>query len=178
MSAGGGFTRTGIATIVDMDSREIEVDVNEAYINRVHDGQKVESILDAYPDWRIPGHVISIVPTADRQKATVRVRIAFDQLDARILPDMGIKVSFYEPATAAAPKQGVKIPEKALVKDGTATYVWLVRDSTVQKHPVKAGAAAGGEVSIVDGLQGGEVVVVDPPGRLRDGGAVELKAAK
>jgi RND family efflux transporter MFP subunit len=178
MSAGGGFTRTGIATIVDMDSREIEVDVNEAYINRVHDGQKVESILDAYPDWRIPGHVISIVPTADRQKATVRVRIAFDQLDARILPDMGIKVSFYEPATAAAPKQGAKIPDKALVKDGTATYVWLVRDSTVQKHPVKAGTAAGGEVSILDGLQGGEVVVVDPPARLRDGGPVELKAAK
>jgi len=178
MSAGGGFTRTGIATIVDMDSREIEVDVNEAYINRVHDGQKVESILDAYPDWRIPGHVISIVPTADRQKATVRVRIAFDQLDARILPDMGIKVSFFEPQSATAPKQGPKIPDKALVQDGSATYVWLVRDSTVQKHPVRAGAAQGGEVPILDGLQGGEVVVVDPSARLRDGGAVELKAAK
>ena len=178
MSAGGGFTRTGIATIVDMDSREIEVDVNEAYINRVHAGQKVESILDAYPDWRIPGHVISIVPTADRQKATVRVRIAFDQLDARILPDMGIKVSFFEPQTAAVPKQGPKIPDKALVKDGAETYVWLVRDSTVQKHPVKAGPAEGGEVAILGGLQGGEVVVVDPPGRLRDGAAVELQAAK
>ncbi|HET7204845.1 MAG TPA: efflux RND transporter periplasmic adaptor subunit, partial [Steroidobacteraceae bacterium] len=94
ISAGGGYTRTGIATLVDMDSREVEVDVNEAYINRVRAGQPVECVLDAYPDWRVPAHVISIVPTADRQKATVRVRIALDQLDPRILPDMGIKVSF------------------------------------------------------------------------------------
>ncbi len=98
MSAGGSYTRTGVATVVDMDSREVEVDVNEAYINRVISGQKVECVLDAYPDWKIPGHVISIVPTADRQKATVRVRIGLDQLDPRILPDMGIKVSFLEDA--------------------------------------------------------------------------------
>ncbi len=96
ISAGGGFTRTGIATVVDMDSREIEVDVNEAFINRVKAGQKTEAVLDAYPDWTIPSHVINIVPTADRQKATVRVRIGFDQLDPRILPDMGVKVSFLE----------------------------------------------------------------------------------
>ena len=96
ISAGGGFTRTGIATIVDMDSREIEVDVNEAFINRVKANQKTEAVLDAYPDWIIPSHVINIVPTADRQKATVRVRIAFDELEPRILPDMGVKVSFLE----------------------------------------------------------------------------------
>jgi len=177
MSAGGGYTRTGIATIVDMDSREIEVDVNEAYINRVHAGQTIESTLDAYPDWKIPGHVISIVPTADRQKATVRVRIAFDQLDPRILPDMGIKVSFLEPEQAARSSQGVTIPESALVKDGEATFVWLVRDAKVEKRAVKAGASEDGQVTVTDGLRGGEVVVIEPPGRLRDGSAVELQAA-
>jgi RND family efflux transporter MFP subunit len=92
----GGFTRTGIATVVDMSSLEIEVDVNEAFINRVADGQPVEAVLDAYPDWRIPARVISIVPTADRQKATVKVRIGFDALDPRILPEMGVQVWFME----------------------------------------------------------------------------------
>ena len=111
ISAGGGFTRTGIATVVDMDSREIEVDVNEAFINRVKDKQKTEAVLDAYPDFVIPSHVINIVPTADRQKATVRVRIGFDTLEPRILPDMGVKVSFLEDrpvegAQAAAPRAG------------------------------------------------------------------------
>ena len=177
ISAGGGYTRTGIATIVDMGSREVEVDVNEAYINRVHEAQRVESTLDAYPDWKIPGHVISIVPTADRQKATVRVRIAFDQLDPRILPDMGIKVSFFEPEQATKQERGPKIPAAALVKEGSTTYVWLVRDAKVEKRAVRSGAVEGGQVTIADGLKGGEVVVVDPPGRLRDGAAVELQAA-
>ncbi|MGZ5488810.1 MAG: efflux RND transporter periplasmic adaptor subunit, partial [Candidatus Aminicenantales bacterium] len=101
ISAGGGFTRTGIATIVDMDSIEIEVDVNESYIARVLPGQRVEAVLDAYPDWRIPASVRTIIPTADRQKATVKVRIAFDKLDPRILPDMGVKVSFLAGEQAA-----------------------------------------------------------------------------
>ncbi len=102
MSAGGGFTRTGIATIVDMDSREIELDVNESFINRVKTDQKTQAVLDAYPDWNIPSHVIKIVPAADRQKATVRVRVGFDQLDPRILPDMGVKVSFLEDSNSDA----------------------------------------------------------------------------
>ncbi|MEX0298746.1 MAG: efflux RND transporter periplasmic adaptor subunit [Kordiimonas sp.] len=93
-SAGGGFTRTGICTIVDMDSLEIEVDVNEAFIGRVFEGQKVEANLDAYPNWRIPASVIAVIPTADRAKATVRVRIRIEEKDARILPDMGVKVAF------------------------------------------------------------------------------------
>ncbi len=93
-SAGGGFTRTGICTIVDMNSLEIEVDVNEAFIGRVFEGQKVEGRLDAYPDWTIPASVIAVIPTADRAKATVRVRIRIDSKDARILPDMGVKVAF------------------------------------------------------------------------------------
>jgi RND family efflux transporter MFP subunit len=176
VSAGGGFTRTGIATIVDMDSREVEVDVNEAYINRVSDDQKVESILDAYPDWKIPGHVISIVPTADRQKATVRVRIGIDQLDPRILPDMGIKVSFLEPARAARTATGPHVPENAVAKDGDSRFVWLVRDGKVEKHAVKVGDAKDGQVVVIDGLQGGETLVVDAPRRLRDGSAVDLKA--
>ncbi len=95
-SAGGGFTRTGICTIVDMDSLEIEVDVNEAFIGRVHDGQDVKAVLDAYPDLTIPARVIATVPTANRDKATVRVRIAILDKDKRILPDMAIKVSFAE----------------------------------------------------------------------------------
>lgn len=93
-SAGGGFTRTGICTIVDMDSLEIEVDVNEAFIGRVFEGQKVEANLDAYPNWTIPASVIAVIPTADRAKATVRVRIRIEEKDARILPDMGVKVAF------------------------------------------------------------------------------------
>jgi RND family efflux transporter MFP subunit len=93
-SAGGGFTRTGICTLVDMSSLEIEVDVNEAFIGRVKPGQKVQATLDAYPEWKIPARVVAIIPAADRSKATVRVRIGFDQLDPRILPDMGVSVSF------------------------------------------------------------------------------------
>jgi RND family efflux transporter MFP subunit len=178
MSAGGGFTRTGVATIVDMDSREVEVDVNEAYINRVLAGQKVECVLDAYPDWKIPGHVISIVPTADRQKATVRVRIGLDELDPRILPDMGIKVSFLEDATGAQQASMPEIPANAVVSDDGATFVWMVRDGKAEKQAVKVAAARSGAVPVIDGLEGGEVIVVDPPRRLRAGAAVELKAAQ
>jgi RND family efflux transporter MFP subunit len=177
MSAGGGYTRTGIATIVDMDSREVEVDVNEAYINRVRAGQQAECVLDAYPDWKIPAHVISIVPTADRQKATVRVRIGLDQLDPRILPDMGIKVSFLEDTAAAATPPQIRAPANALVRKDDATWVWVVRDGKVERRAVATGEERDGEVPVSDGLQGGETLVVDAPGRLREGRAVELKAA-
>jgi RND family efflux transporter MFP subunit len=178
ISAGGGYTRTGVATIVDMDSREVEVDVNEAYINRVRAGQKVEGVLDAYPDWKIPAHVISIVPTADRQKATVRVRIALDQLDPKILPDMGIKVSFLETGAAAVAVSAPQVPADAVVADKeSSSYVWVVRDGKVEKRTVRAGAARDGQVPITQGLQGGEAVVIDPPRRLREGAAVELQAA-
>ena len=177
MSAGGGYTRTGIATLVDMDSREVEVDVNEAYINRVRSGQKVECVLDAYPDWKVPAHVISIVPTADRQKATVRVRIGLDQLDLRILPDMGIKVSFLEEAGSASSTPQVRVPATALVRRDDATFVWVVRDGKVERREVEAGAEdRDGQLPVVKGLAGGETVVLDAPARLRDGRAVELKA--
>ncbi len=177
MSAGGGFTRTGVATIVDMDSREIEVDVNESYINRVSAGQKVEGVLDAYPDLKIPAHVISIVPTADRQKATVRVRIGLDQLDPRILPDMGIKVSFLEDTAQAAAKAAFEVPAGAVAREGDAAFVWVVRDGKVERRAVTAGPARDGQVPVTDGLAGGESIVVDAPKRLREGTAVELKAA-
>jgi len=177
MSAGGGFTRTGVATIVDMDSREVEVDVNESYINRVSAGQKVEGVLDAYPDLKIPAHVISIVPTADRQKATVRVRIGLDQLDPRILPDMGIKVSFLEDGAQSSAKGASQVPASAVVKDGDTTFVWVVRDGKVEKRAVKTGETRDEQVAVTDGLTGGESIVIDAPKRLREGAAVELKAA-
>ena len=129
ISAGGGFTRTGICTIVDMASLEIEVDVNESYINRVSDGQRVVANLDAYPDWDIPGSVITTIPAADRQRATVLVRIAFDELgDPRILPDMGVNVAFLEPgqaaqAFAAAPR--VWMPSAAVRRDGEQAVVFV-----------------------------------------------------
>jgi len=175
ISAGGGFTRTGIATIVDMDSREIEVDVNEAYINRVRDEQRVEAVLDAYPDWKVPGRVISIVPTADRQKATVRVRIGFEQLDPRILPDMGIKVRFLEDRSGTEPASPT-LDSRALVRDAEGVSVWVVRDGKVERQAVKAGEEQDGRAVVLEGLQGGEAVVVNPPKRLRDGAAVELQA--
>jgi multidrug efflux pump subunit AcrA (membrane-fusion protein) len=119
--------------------------------------------------------VISIVPTADRQKATVRVRIGLDQLDPRIFPDMGIKVSFREPDGSARAVGGPRVPENAVVKDGDAHFVWLVRDGKVEKHAVKVAGAKDGQVTVLDGLKGGEALVVDAPRRLRDGSAVELK---
>ena len=175
MSAGGGFTRTGIATIVDMDSREIEVDVNEAYINRVQDEQRVEAVLDAYPDWTLAGRVISIVPTADRQKATVRVRIAFEALDPRILPDMGIKVRFLEEG-ADRERAHPTVPANAVLREGDAASVWVVRDGKVELRKLTLGPVDGDRVPVLEGLQGGEAIVIDAPRRLRDGAAVELKA--
>src|ERR1700720_480430 len=135
ISAGGGFTRTGIATIVDMNSNEIEVDVNESYISRVQDGQPVTAILDAYPDWEIPSRVRTIIPSADRQKATVKVRVSFLKLDPRILPDMSIKVTFLgaeqkkEPGAGAA---AILIPQSAVRDDNGKTIVFLVKDDKTE----------------------------------------------
>jgi RND family efflux transporter MFP subunit len=173
MSAGGGFTRTGIATIVDMESREIEVDVNESFINRVNAGQKTEAVLDAYPDWTIPSHVINIVPTADRQKATVRVRIAFDVLEPRILPDMGVKVSFLDnapPAAGANPSRStVRIPASSVVKAGETAYVWRVSDERAERVAVSVGAERDGQIDVLSGINAGEIVVSKPVEGLADG---------
>jgi HlyD family secretion protein len=172
ISAGGGFTRTGIATIVDMDSREIEVDVNEAFINRVRAGQRTQAVLDAYPDWVIPSHVINIVPTADRQKATVRVRIAFDELDPRILPDMGVKVTFLEESASqpeAAARPAVRLPARSVVRDGTSNYVWRVRNGTVERVAVRVGMERGGNIDVLSGINPGDTVVATPVQGLADG---------
>jgi RND family efflux transporter MFP subunit len=184
VSAGGGFTRTGIATLVDMDSREIEVDVNEAFINRVSAGQRTEATLDAYPDWRIASHVINIVPTADRQKATVRVRIAFDELDPRILTNMGVKVSFLEaaPTTAAvdtnkgnATPPSVRVPATAVVREGDTPFVWRLRDNTVERIAVRAGRERDGQIELLSGIAAGDTVVVRPVAGLAPGAAVVQK---
>jgi HlyD family secretion protein len=176
VSAGGGFTRTGIGTIVDMASLEVEVDVNEAYINRVHPGQRVEAILDAYPDWRIPGHVITAVPTADRQKATVKVRIALDQKDQRVLPDMGVKVSFItDDAAAVQTTTMVAVPKSALRKDGEQDVVFVVKDDRASRRAVKVANAEGNEARIASGLSEGERVIVEGPAELREGDKVTVK---
>jgi HlyD family secretion protein len=178
VSAGGGFTRTGISTIVDMRSLEIEVDVNESYINRVRAGQGVTAVLDAYPDWQIPAHVIAVVPTADRQKATVLVRIGFKQLDPRILPDMGVKVTFLRDAdSAAAPvAQAVTLaPQSAVKTDSGTTFVFLVSGQTVERRAVKIGGTDGDRVEVLAGLKGGDRVVVAPPPELAAGKLITIK---
>jgi len=177
VSAGGGFTRTGITTIVDMESLEIEVDVNEAYIQRVRPAQRVAATLDAYPGWRIPAHVITIVPAADRQKATVRVRIGFDELgDPRILPDMGVKVAFQaeESEEEAAAASTLLIPEGAVRRDGEASIVFIVRDGVVERRAVAIGASSGGRVEVRSGLRATDRVVLDPPPELGDGDRVRV----
>ena len=176
VSAGGGFTRTGICTIVDMDSLEIEVDVNEAYIGRVRPGQDVSAALDAYPDSPIPARVITTVPTADRQKATVLVRIGFKQLDSRILPDMGVKVTFLrddEAADAPASRAVALVPKTAITVDGNQSYAFVVSgDGLVDRRAVSVGGADGDRVEVIAGLRAGERVVISPPPDLASGARV------
>ena len=178
VSAGGGFTRTGISTIVDMSSLEIEVDVNESYINRVRTGQPVSAVLDAYPDFQIPAHVITLVPTADRQKATVLVRIGFKQLDPRILPDMGVKVTFLreeEAAAAPAARAVTLVPQAAVKTDGGASYVFVVRQNSVERRAIKTGGTDGDRLEVLAGLSGGDQVVISPPPDLAEGMLIAIK---
>lgn len=179
MSAGGGFTRTGICTLVDMSSLEIEVDVSESYINRVEPGQRAEAKLDSYPEWVIPARVIAIIPTADRQKATVKVRVAFESLDPRILPEMGVKVAFQEEAGPAKGSEAqapspprVSVPAAALRTEDGRDLVWVVRDGRVERRAVTVGESRNGQAFLLSGLRGGERVVIEGPPRLADGEAV------
>jgi RND family efflux transporter MFP subunit len=177
ISAGGGFTRTGIATIVDMNSNEIEVDVNESYIARVEPNQPVAATLDAYPDWQIPCKVRTVIPTADRQKATVKVRISFLKLDPKILPDMGVKVSFLSeaPTVAKGPEPKTYIPKSAVRGDGTNSYVFLVHDGKVERRAVRLGTDRGTDVAVMAGVMPGDSLVVSGAATLQDGDKVEIK---
>jgi len=171
--AGGG----GISTIVDMTSLEIEVDVNESYIARVAPGQPAEAILDAYPGWRIPATVRTIIPTADRQKATVKVRLTFDELDPRILPDMGVKVAFRETAEEIgdAPQALCIIPRTAITKEGDRRVVFAVNGEKIERRAVSVGREFGSEIEILAGLSTGALVVIEAPEGLEDGQTIKIQ---
>ena len=180
VTAGGGFTRTGISTIVDMTSLEIEVDVNESYISRVGPGQDADAVLDAYPDWHIPARVITLVPTADRQKATVLVRLAFVKLDPRILPDMAIKVTFLREgdgdSTATDGKQPVPlVPRPAIKTVGSDSFAFVVRGDVVERRAIRVGGTDGERVEVLAGLQPGDRVVLSPPPNLADQSKVTVR---
>lgn len=179
MSAGGGFTRTGICTLVDMASLEIEVDVNESYIQRVRNEQYVQAVLEAYPEWKIPAKVIAIIPAADRQKATVKVRIGFQVSDPRILPDMGVKVAFLnaEPVVEEKPKEplGVRVPISAVRNEGEDKFIFVVKDGVAELRKVTLNASYGTDIYIGSGLRPGEDFVVEVTPELKDGARVELQ---
>ena len=178
LSAGGGFTRTGVGTIVDMDSLEVEVDVNESYINRVSTGAPAEAVLDAYQDWTIPARVIAIIPTADRGKATVKVRVGLEEKDPRILPDMGVRVSFMEeraPADAAAPPpKGVLLPPSAISQRDGKSVVFAISGDRVAMKPVVPGQNMG-ELRLVEGIAASTQIVREPPAEMQDGSRISVK---
>ncbi|HEX6706176.1 MAG TPA: efflux RND transporter periplasmic adaptor subunit [Albitalea sp.] len=181
LSAGGGFTRTGVGTIVDMDSLEVDVDVNEAYIGQVSPDMPAEAVLDAYADWRIPAHVVAIVPAADRGKATVRVRVALEQRDARIVPNMGVRVSFLgrkpQGATVQAPK-GVLVPPQAIAQRDGRSVVFAVADGRAVQRTVTPAPQDVGQMKLIpQGLAAGERVVLSPPASLHDGASVKVEDA-
>jgi len=179
LSAGGGFTRTGVGTIVDMDSLEVGVDVNESFIGQVKADMPAEAVLDAYPDWKVPAHVIAIVPSADRGKATVKVRVALEQKDARMVPDMGVRVSFLgsKPSATAGPiPKGVLVPPQAVVQRDGQSVVFVVTDGKAVQRSVKPAPQDVGSMKLLpDAVKVGERVVVSPPPSLRDGTDVSIK---
>jgi HlyD family secretion protein len=174
VSAGGGFTRTGICTIVDMNSREIELDVNESYINRVEPAQPAEATLDAYPDWPIPCKVIAIIPTADRQKSTVKVRVGFDKLEPRILPDMAVKVAFLEGSNAPSVNfNAALVPKSALRNEDGHDVVFTLQNGHAERRAVTVGDTQGDDAVLTAGLIPNEKVIVNPPANLKDGDAAK-----
>jgi RND family efflux transporter MFP subunit len=174
VSAGGGFTRTGIGTIVDMASLEIEIDVNESYINRVESGQAVGATLDAYPTWKIPCKVIAIIPTADRTKSTVKVRVGFDQLDPRILPDMSVKVAFRDSGGTVAART-VLVPKNSVLNRDGRDVVFLVQNGHAERRAVTVTDTQNDDSVLSAGVSAGEKVIVNAPAGLQDGAAVKEK---
>ena len=180
ISAGGGFTRTGIGTIVDMDSLEVEVDVSENFISRVHAGQEATIRLNAYPDWAIAGEIIAVIPTADRAKATVKVRVGFKEKDPRILPQMGARVSFLseaEPANAATPRTapGVVVPADAVQASGETGVVFVIHADKVERRTVRLGARNGEEQTILSGIAMGDRLAVGDFTLLGDGAKIHVE---
>ncbi|HUP92577.1 MAG TPA: efflux RND transporter periplasmic adaptor subunit, partial [Solimonas sp.] len=178
LSAGGAGTRTGIGTLVDMDSLEVEVDVNENFINRVQPGQPVVAKLNAYPEWEIPASVVAVIPTADRSKATVKVRVGFKVKDPRILPDMGVRVAFQEASktgvAAEAPK-GVAVPAEAIQVSGETGVVWVIQGEAVERRAVRVGGTLADGVRVIGGLSGGEQLAVGDFAKLQDGAKVAVQ---
>ena len=177
VSAGGGFTRTGIGTIVDMSSLEVEVDVNESYINRVQAGQPAITNLNAYPNWDIASEVIAIIPTADRNKATVKVRIGLLEKDERVLPDMGAKVSFLKEQVAETPEklEGVMVPFSSVIKEGNLSYVFIIKNGLIEKTNVSVESSSSNFSRVTNGVEVGDSVVTDPNGEMQDGQEVLIK---
>ena len=177
VSAGGGFTRTGIGTIVDMSSLEVEVDVNESYINRVQAGQPAITNLNAYPNWDIASEVIAIIPTADRNKATVKVRIGLLEKDERVLPDMGAKVSFLKEQVAETPEklEGVMVPSSSVVKEGNLSYVFIIKNGLIEKTNVSVESSSSNFSRVTNGVEVGDSVVTDPNGEMQDGQEILIK---
>jgi len=174
ISAGSGFTRTGVCTIVDMASLEIEIDVNESYINRVEPGQPVEATLDAYPEWKIPCKVIAIIPTADRQKSTVKVRVGFDKLDPRILPEMSVKVAFHEAANSGAVvARTFVVPKSAVHQQDGKDVVLVLQNERADRRAITIGSSSAEETTVTAGLSAGEKVILDWPPGLTDGSKVK-----
>ena len=179
-SAGGGLTRTAIVTMADLGTLEVEVDVNEAYIAQVKNGQPARITLDAYPDTSFAGRVRQVVPTADRQKATVQVKVSILDRDPRILPEMGAKVLFVrggDEGAATATRRRVLVPASALVRNGESTSVWVVENGKVASRPVDPGPEHDGKVEIRSGLGGGESVVLRPPAGLKSGAGVRVSSS-
>ncbi|MDT0496048.1 efflux RND transporter periplasmic adaptor subunit [Algiphilus sp. W345] len=175
LSAGGGYTRTGIGTIVDMDSLEIEVDVNENFINRVQSGQKTTATLNAYPEWKIPARVIAVIPTADRSKATIKVRVEILEKDARILPEMGVRVAFLGEEQPQGEKlEGVLVDAAAIKNDGGAKVVYLIRGDSVERRAVTTGIKRGERVQVTAGLSPGNRVALGPLDQLSDGSTIRI----
>ena len=177
VSAGGGFTRTGIGTIVDMDSLEVEVDVNESYINRVQPGQPAITNLNAYPEWDINSEVIAIIPTADRNKATVKVRIGLLEKDQRVLPDMGAKVSFLKEQsnTKSVVLEGVIVPSTSVMKEGASSFVFLIKNGIIVKTKVQVESTSANYARIINGIKNGDSVVINSNNGLQDGQEVVIK---
>lgn len=176
LSAGGGYTRTGIGTIVDMDSLEVEVEVGENFIGRVREGMPTETILNAYPDWKIPGHVIAVIPTADRGKATIKVRVSLDSRDTRVVPDMGARVSFFEraaPAGQPQAKPSVLVPQSAIVKRGSQSVAFVLTDGKANQTSVSTGRTIGDDIEVTAGLKAGDELILQPPETLKDGQRVQ-----